>query len=400
MRNVRGWVGLVAVLWLLVACASSAPQAEERGEVGEAVSDPASEQAGVEQAAEAVREVRGAHSEEVDEVMASFIEPGQPGGAVLVMRDGEFLHYAGYGLADVDKELPIAPDSIFHLGSVGKQFTGLAILMLAEDGRLSVDDPLSKHLPELASFGDEITIRHLLHHTSGLPEVYDDEAMLEALYGYAEEPDNEDTMTVLAEMGEAVVEPGEEYVYSNTGYDLLGLLVEVVSEQPFPSFMENRIFRPLGMGDSFSLPNPERRTDPRIAHSYVEGDDGIEAYDSDPLDNLVGSGSIYSTLADMALYDQALDAGKLVRPATLAEAFESGTLNDGTLLEYGFGWSVGEYDDGVPYQSHEGAWLGFLSYYTRLPEQDLTVIVLLNRDYEVPDEDPSFTIADFYLGDE
>lgn len=396
MSNVRGWLGLVMVLWLLVACGAEEPSV---GEVGEAVVAPGSEQAGMEQAENGAQEVRGAHSEEVDEFMASFIEPGQPGGAVLVMREGAVLHRAAYGLADLDTQEPLTPDSIFHIGSVGKQFTGMAILLLAEDGLLSVDDPLSKHLPELASFGDEITLRHLLYHTSGLPGADEDEAMLEALYGYADEPDNEDVLTVLAEMGEAVAEPGEEYAYNNTGYDLLGLVVEQVSGQPFPSFMENRIFGPLGMEDTFSLPNPERRADPRIAHSYVEGDDGIEAYDSDPLDNIVGSGSIYSTVGDMALYDQALDAGKLVRPTTLAEAFESGTLNDGTSLGYGFGWDVGV-EEGIAYQSHEGAWLGFLSYYARLPEQQLTVIVLLNRDYEVPDEEIAFKIAEFYLGDE
>lgn len=374
------------LMWLVLAVAASALvaacAAEEEGSPASAGTD----------------EEWGEQSARVDEFMASFVEPDAPGGVVLVVREGRILHETGYGLANLENEEPITPESIFHLGSVGKQFTGMAIMMLAEEGKLDYDDPISQHLPELEGLGDEVTIRRLLHHTSGLPDYYADEGLLDELFGRAEEPTNQDALAVLADMGESVAEPGEEFVYNNTGYELLGTLIEEVSGEPFPDFMQRRIFEPLEMKDTFSLPNPARHADPRIAHSYVEGEDGVEPYDSDPLDNVLGSGSIYSTVGDMAVYDQALYTERLVKASTLAEAFEPGRSNDGSETGYGFGWDVGTHK-GVPYESHMGGWLGFVAYYARFPEQQFSVIVLLNRAYGIPDVDPVL-IADFYLAKE
>ncbi len=346
--------------------------------------------------AEVTREEPTEQSRQVDAIFASFVTEDSPGGAVIVIQDGQILHKAGYGLADLEGGVPITPESIFHLGSTGKQFTGLAVMMLAEEGRLNYDDPIGQYLPELARFGDGLTIRHLLHHTSGIPDYHEDGELSEELFDLAEMPTNEDALALLSEMGELRFTPGEEFFYSNTGYEMLASLIERVSGQPFPTFMQERVFDPLGMKDTFSQPNPDRLADPKVAHSYIFDGDQIEAYDSDPLDYLVGSGSIYSTLEDMYLYDQALYTDELVKQSTLAEAFKPMLLNDGTESNYGFGWELGTLS-GERYVAHEGAWLGFVSFYARFPDQRLSVIVLLNRDYDLPDEDLALEIADLYL---
>ncbi|MBI1881111.1 MAG: beta-lactamase family protein [Chloroflexi bacterium] len=206
-----------------------------------------------------------------------------------------------------------------------------------------------------------------------------------------------DALALLAEAGDLQFTPGETYVYSNAGYDMLGSLIEAVSGQAYADFMQERIFDPLGMAHTFSLPNPARLADPNLAHSYVRLGDELEVYDSDPFDNLVGSGSFYTTVEDMARYDQALYTQKLVKQATLAEAFEPVVLNTGIAYRYGFGWSLGTHAS-QPYVGHDGAWLGFLSNYVRFPQQRLAVIILLNRDYDLPElNELAFEIADLYL---
>lgn len=328
--------------------------------------------------------------------MESFIKPTIPGGAVLVVQDGQTLYEAGYGVADIETGKPITPQTIFHLGSVGKQFTALAILMLLEDGKLKLDEPVGNYVPELARFGPEVTIRRMLNHTSGLPDYYSDDDLSERLFALADMPTNEDAVKVLEEAGNLQFTSGDQYEYNNSAYDMLGLVVQRLSGKSLASFLAERVFDPLGMTSTFSLPSERREMDANVAHSYVREDGEIEAYDFDPLDNLVGSGSVYSTVRDMALYDEALYGEQLVKQVTLAEAFAPTTLNDGSEYEYGFGWDIGTVK-GEPYVGHSGSWLGFISYYVRFPERRLGVVALLNRDYDLPDEAVAIEIAKFYL---
>ncbi|MFN8445637.1 MAG: serine hydrolase domain-containing protein [Caldilineaceae bacterium] len=256
-------------------------------------------------------------------------------------------------------------------------------MMLAEAGKLKYDPAIRTYLPELPAWGEQVMIRHLLYHTSGLPDYTD--AMLDRMFERSDTPDNEDLLAALAHIRLRSA-PGAVFEYSNPGYDLLGLLVARVSGQKFPDFMQQRIFAPLGMTRTFSLPRRDHLRLPLLAHSYTVDDNNKPvAYDLDPLDNLVGSGSIYSTVEEMALYDQALYSNTFVKPATLAEAFRSGVTNDGKKTDYGFGWEIERWQ-GKPYVAHSGAWLAFLSDYVRFLNQELSVIVLFNRDYNVPDE--------------
>ena len=331
---------------------------------------------------------------QVDEIFAAFVGEDTPGGAVLVAQDGQALYQAAYGMANLETGETLTTDHRFHFGSAGKQFTGLAVLMLYEEGLLELDDPIGKHLPELAQFGDEVTIRRLLHHMSGIPDYYEDEDLYDQLLEIAKNPTNADALELLSGLDEVIYEPGSEYFYSNTGYEVLGSLVERLSGQPFNQFLQERIFDPLEMKNTFSQPNPKRLREPLIAMSYAEGE---EAYPEDDFDNLTGSGSVYTTLGDLLKYDNALYTDQLVSQETQAQAFELAVMNDGQEYPYGFGWDVDEHD-GLLYQGHEGAWLAFLSDYLRFPEQRLVVIVLLNRDYDVPElRELSLQIADLYL---
>lgn len=341
---------------------------------------------------------RQSKAAQVQAIFDSFINGDTPGAAVIVTRSGRTLLKAAYGLADLESRAPLTPQSIFHIGSVGKSFTALAVLMLVEEGKVSLDDPIGIHLPGLARFGEGVTVRRLLQHTSGIPDYYEDESMGNLLKQRAPQPKNTDALALLSEHGEVQFLPGEKFSYSNTGYETLGALIELLSVKPYPVFMQERIFSPLGMADTFSLPDAVRRKNPRIVHSYVREEGAVKAYDSDPLDDLVGSGSFYTTLGDMARYDRALYVNNLVQPGTLALAFERGILNNGSLTDYGLGWEIGEIQR-QPFTGHTGSWLGFLAYYARFIDQQLAVIVLMNRAYDLPEEEfnPALRVAEVYL---
>jgi CubicO group peptidase (beta-lactamase class C family) len=329
----------------------------------------------------------------VDQLFAPFTWPDMPGTAVMVIRDGQVVFQGGYGLADVENHTLITPQTLFHLGSVGKQFTALGVMTLADQGLLAYDDPVGDHLPVLADLGEEITIRRLLNHTSGIPDYYKDDQLNKALFALSAEPNNADAMQALGGVEKLSYPPGERFEYSNTGYEVLGMLIEVGSGKSYPEFMRKRIFDPLGMVHTFSLPDPQRFEKPYLAHSYQA--DG-KLYDSDPLDNLVGSGSFYSSLEDLFLYDQALYGQTLVSQAGLAEAWTPGVLNDGEQTNYGFAWTIETYRD-QPLYWHDGSWLAFHSLYCRMPVQKLSMVILFNRDYELPEFEELFhELADLY----
>jgi CubicO group peptidase (beta-lactamase class C family) len=320
-------------------------------------------------------------SAQIDDYIAELIPPDGPGLALAVTESGEIVHAAGYGLADIGSGRPIVPDTIFHLASCGKQFTGLGILMLAEQRKLGLDDPVGKHIPALVGFGPGVTLRRLLDHTSGIRDFYDDAGMDEML-ARNERPTNADVIQVCTDLGCPMAEhgmrPGDVFNYSNTGYDLLGAVIEQVSGQSYHDFFQHCVFDPVGMKDTFSVPD-ERTGDDRCAIGYVldERDDLVEHGGSE-YDDLVGSGSFYTTVGDLCRYDQALNTHRLVSAAAMREVFTGGRLNDGQITNYGLGWYIGTYE-GMPFADHEGAWIGFYSYLTRYLERPLSMFMLANR---------------------
>jgi CubicO group peptidase (beta-lactamase class C family) len=318
-------------------------------------------------------------SGEIDSHVASQIRAGAPGLALAVVKSAAVVHAVGYGLADLRRNVAVAPDTIFHLASCGKQFTGLGILMLAEERRLALDDPVSRHLPWLADFGPKTTIRRLLHHTSAIRDLYDEDGMEDVL-ARCERPSNADIIRTYADLGCPTTgnKPGEEFSYSNSGYDLLGAVIERVSGQSYHDFFQSRVFDRLGMKDTFSVPD-RRVHDRRRATGYALDERGeFVEYGSSEFDDLVGSGSFYTTVSDLYLYDRALATNALVSEASMREALTSGRTNRGEWTKYGFGWYLGTYD-GMAFADHEGEWIGFYSYICRYLDTPLSIFVLSNN---------------------
>ncbi|MFN5341181.1 MAG: serine hydrolase domain-containing protein [Roseiflexaceae bacterium] len=334
-------------------------------------------------------------NDNVDAFFSEFISSTTPGGVVIVLKDGQIIHQAAYGMANLKQKIPLTVEHQFHLASIGKQMTALGIMMLAEQGKLQYDDRLSTYIPELTRYSGSMTLRQVLNHTAGLPD-YDD-GVTESLLARSDAPTNDDLITVMSRKRKLMAPPGDGFYYSNVGYDLLAVVIERVSGETYPDFVQTHIFDTLGMTHTFSLPNAKRRKDPLIAISYTGSSQQPEAYPSDNLDGIYGSGSLYSTLGDMALYDAALYGDALVTQKTYKEALKPAQLNDGSREPYGFGLEFAKWHN-ESYVAHSGAWLGFNNDYVRFAKKHFSVIVLLNRDYDIPD-DPriALQVAQFYL---
>ena len=297
---------------------------------------------------------------------------GTPGVSVVIVKDGETLFQNAYGVADIKNSVPATTDTAFHLASVGKQMTALAVLMLSAEGALSLDDSIVKYLPQLKPWAAKVKIRNLLYHTSGIPDYYDE---IEESY---RRPSNSQAIRYLAHLGRLDFQPGKRFKYSNSGYDTLGALVEKVSGQRFGDFMQQRIFTPAQMNNSFAFDKARRKAS-KHALGYAPVRRGYVLDDTSALNDLHGSGSIYSTVEDLAKYDSALFGYKFVSKEILEQAFASGKLNNGRVLNYGFGWDLlVDPDLNLPYYGHSGEWMGFSAYYLHYPSLKLSIIVLSN----------------------
>lgn len=331
-----------------------------------------------------------AQAQEADRVTTLFEhldEGAQPGAAVMVIRDGNIVYSGGFGFADVKKQIPIDANSSFRLASVSKQFTAMAIMVLADEGKLDYDDPLVKYIPELSMYPG-VTIRHLLTHTSGIPDYYD---TIDTAGGM---PTNADIPAVLAAMDGPVFAPGEKYEYSNPAYEMLPLIVENVSGVTFSKFMQENVFKPAGMDNSLIYD----QTEPEIAnraYGYEADGRGFKLNDYDELNYIGGSGGMYATLEDFFAWDQALYGEDLVSAATLKEGFTSFRLNNGELIDYGFGWGIDLYR-GHRRISHGGSWVGFRTHIARFPDEKLSIVVLTNRVDGMPGAYAE-KIADIYM---
>ena len=319
-------------------------------------------------------------SSQIDGTIAGLVRPDGPGLALAVVKDGVVVHSAGYGLASVGGPA-ISPDTIFHLASCGKQFTGLGISMLAKDGKLDVDDPVSKCLPMLGGFGPGVTIRRLLHHTSGIRDLYAHEGFEKVLARF-ERATNADMIRTYVDLGCPMTaegcRPGDEFFYSNSGYELLGAVIETVSGGSYHDFFEQRVFDVLGMKSTFSIPD-SRAGDHRCATGYERDDrGGYVEHGGITHDEIVGSGSFYTTVSDLALYDRALATNRLLGEASMREIFTGGRTNDGSPTSYGFGWYVGSNHLGR-FAEHEGSWSGFYSYICRYLDRPLSVYLMSNH---------------------
>lgn len=314
---------------------------------------------------------------DIDAMMTDYAGNG-PGAALLVVRDGTALVRKGYGLADVEHATPVTPTTRFRLASVSKQFTAAAIVLLAQDGALSLDDPLRKWLPSLPPATGAITLHHLLTHTSGLID-YED-VMPEMIDGQLADAD---VLRLLESQDRLYFAPGSDYRYSNSAYVLLGLVVAKASGRDFPAFLRERIFLPLGMDGAVAFVDGASTVADR-AYGYRAVDGAWVRSDQSPTSATLGDGGIYASIDELAKWDAALHDDRLFTDASRRLLFSAHTPTDETDVDaYGYGWRLHETALG-PLQWHSGETIGFRNVIMRWPRQRLTVIVLGNRDAPEP----------------
>jgi len=322
---------------------------------------------------------------------AQFFKSGQPGGVVLVRRGDEVLLRQAYGLADLENQLPMRADAIFPLASATKQFTSMAILKLVEAGKLKLDQPIGELDPALPKTLSAVTVRQLLTHTSGIKNISSIEASRKARRN---EANAESLIPFFAELP-LEFPSGSQFRYSNSNYIVLTRLIELCSGQSYADYLSDTIFAPLGM--SHTRYGSHIALIPGRAHGYQQDDSGawLNA-EFISMSQPQGAGGLVSNVDDLARWDAALDAGRLVAPRLMAQAFEPVKLLDGTSQPYGFGWVISEVQ-GTPAVEHGGFINGFNSQILRVPQAQVLVTVLTNAESLNP-SDLSVELAAIALG--
>jgi CubicO group peptidase (beta-lactamase class C family) len=309
----------------------------------------------------------------IDSILAPWTVPGSPGAAVGVVRDGELVFARGYGLANLEYDVPITPSTIFHIASISKQFTTFAIALLASEGALGLDDDIRQHLPEVPDLGATVTIRHLIHHTSGIRDQWE----LLAMAGWRLDDviTRDHILGLMRAQRELNFPPGSEYLYSNMGYSLLAEIVGRVSGVPFPTFARERIFEPLGMA-STHFHDDHRRIVPNRAYSYAPLPDG--GFRHAPLNYAtVGATSLFTTVQDLARWDRNLRDGTVGGTAVRDLMTTRGVLEDGEEIPYAFALIHGEHR-GLRTLGHGGSDAGYRTNFVRFPDHGVSVIVFSN----------------------
>lgn len=335
-------------------------------------------------------------TQQVDQLFGAYTEPGSPGCAVGVIRDGETVYMQGYGLANVEHGIAIDPSrTVFDLGSTSKQFTAAAIMLLVSDGKLTLDDKVRTHLPEMPDYARKITIRDLLHHTSGLRDftvlMTMGTGVREMDYSSADE-----AMALITRQKALNFQPGTHFMYSNTNYFLLARIVERISGQTFSKFMEQRIFMPLGMTQT----RIGEHADAVVLHqanAYQRGADGRLVLVMQNWEH-IGASRVLSTVTDLAKWDRNFYLPKVGGQGMIEELQRKGIRSDGIVLKYASGLMVDALD-GQPVLRHRGNTGGYSGDLVRLPQTKLSVVLLCNNSNSDIDVLTSKVIR-LYLGDQ
>lgn len=330
----------------------------------------------------------------VDSVFARF-NFNTPGCALAVVRDGRIIYEKGYGQASLELGVPITPRTVFDIGSTSKQFTATSILLLAQQGKLSLDDDIRKFIPEIPDYGKPVTLRHMLHHISGIRDYI---GLLE-LAGAQEEAvtGDADALAIIAKQRGLNYSPGDDYLYSNSNFFLLSVVVKRITGKPLREFEQENIFVPLGMNGTQVL-DDHTRVIPGKAESYSPRRDGHGAFALDIANwEQTGDGAIQTTVEDLARWDDNFYHPKVGGESLLSELQTPGVLNNGSKITYALGLNVDTYH-GLHRVSHGGAWAGFRAELMRFPEQHFSAIVLCNE----ADSNPASLaerVSEIYLAD-
>lgn len=323
--------------------------------------------------------------QQLDSVFNKLEKDKSFNGNVLVAMGDKIIFQRSVGFADDVTKRKLDANSVFELASVSKQFTAMGIMLLKQKGKLSYTDSLRKFFPELPY--TNITISHLIHHTSGLPDYMD---LFMQHWDSTKVATNKDMIALLAQYKpEILFAPGEKWEYSNTGYAILASIIEKVSGKSYGDFLDKNIFKPLGMKQTLVFRRRyEKRALDNYAYGYVYDDkkhkfvlpDSLDAtaimvY---TLDGIVGDGTVNSTTGDLFRWSRALDENKLVSKAMMEEAFTPGTLNNGKAHQYGFGWMIGSTKYTGKLLNHSGGWPGYRTFIEKHPDSGTVIIVLTN----------------------
>jgi CubicO group peptidase (beta-lactamase class C family) len=328
----------------------------------------------------------------VDSVFAAYDKAGSPGCALGIVRDGNFVYRKGYGLGSIELNVPLSSASVFYMGSVSKQFTAAVVVLAAEQGFLSLDDDVRKYIPELPDYGHPITIRQMLHHTSGLKDFLS----LQALAGWHTEDvhTRQENIELIARQKGLNNAPGDEYLYSNSNYFLLGEVIKRATKKSLEEFAAEAIFKPLGMTQTRYYDDRELVVLNRVA-AYSPGKDGKFLVDWSTNFDTVGAGGLMSSVDDLLLWDRNFYANKLGKGTLLEQMQTKGVLNNGKKIGYALGLDIGSYR-GLPVVEHGGALFGYRTEILRFPEQRFTVLCLCNLANAGPSR-LARKVADIYL---
>ncbi|QSQ23172.1 beta-lactamase family protein [Pyxidicoccus parkwayensis] len=330
---------------------------------------------------------------QVDALFAPWSGKGTPGCAVGISRDGALDYARGYGMSNLEYDVPITPQSVFHTGSITKQFTAFAIGLLAQEGKLSLGDDMRKYLPEMPDFGKTITLAHLMHHTNGLRE----QGQLLNLAGWRGDDlyTEADILWALTRQRSLNFAPGSEIVYGNAAYTLLGVIVRRVSGKSLRAFADERIFKPLGMADTH-FHDDHTELVPRRASAYTPRDGGGWRISVPNIDHY-GSTNLFTTIVDLLKWEQNLLDGRVGGPELIALMQTSGRLNDGTATLYGGGLHL-EAHRGLRMVSHDGMDGGYRTDAILFPDQRLAIVALCNNGTIDP-SGLTRKVAEVYLGE-
>lgn len=355
--------------------------------------------------------------DKIDSVFAEVTQKDAPGLAALVRKDGKTVFERGYGVRDLRTMARIDGRTNFRLASFTKQFTAMAIMLLVHDGKLRYDSKLTEVFPEFPAYGEHLTIRNLLNHTSGLPDYEDLMDAQEKAKGPIWIPEHqiqdEEVLQLLEKESKGFFAPGTGWAYSNSGYVVLGLVVAKVSGKPFADFLAERIFAPLHMDHTLMYVKGKNEvTNRAYGHTREKANGEFKETDQSPTSATQGDGGIYTSLEDLVKWDDSLRNHTLLSTEEMKPALTEAKLADGSStrtpdpphgdngtpgkpVSYGFGWFVDPYQ-GHPRMWHTGGTMGFGTVIERFTADNLTIIVLCNR----TDLDPAklaLKVADLYL---
>ncbi len=330
----------------------------------------------------------------VDHIFSVYDHARSPGCSLGVIRDGNFVYRKAYGSGNLELGVPLSPQSVFYMGSVSKQFTGAAVVLAGEQGFLSLDDDVRTYIPELPYYGHVITLRQMLHQTSGFRDFFTLINLSGRDVSDFNSPD-EILRLVLRQKGLNNV-PGEEWIYSNTNYFLLGIVIKRATKKSLAQFADENIFQPLKMSHTLFYDDHSLVVPGRVA-AYDSGSDHAFRVDWSTTYELVGGGGLMSSVDDLLLWDRNFYANRIGKGTLTKELQTPGVLNNGNEIRYALGLDLGNYR-GLPIVEHGGALFGYRTELLRFPTQKFTVICLCNIANAVP-EDLARKVADLYLAE-